>query len=792
MSSSSIPSALALTLLLSVCVHAAVLDSTSLPPYTHQRHPTTPANETRLNRNIFLNTFYGFSTSQKTNTTILLIDGAAENQITYILRLRKYEAITAIIHIPTDPTILTSTSESRSQISHPSRNAFNLTLFHQFDAHVGVVTFNLLVFTNFTKYHAAGTYTVAGIVAYASQNISTLAIASGINSPGISFKSPLSLANLTAQSTVRLKLSYQPVGPDITSNPPSLLQLFSTARIHTTNLMRAANSTLINYAHSCNITSTTSNATSLLPESAVHCGIAYNSSDQTLALTLLPERNGAAVVNIAFPDLQVHGDVFETDITLSVNISKRATPIALVQPNTTLTLDYFGSELLYVYMYNVIQPDQRFNATDYVIDLDNGRYARIDFELSTFEQPLQRIAFVVVPPGQEYPAIQKQILNALKDLKGSAQDVVEQSPTPLFTAEPEMLPGVRSGDFSRDTNLSSLSYDEHLDPTLPISADFYALENSQAVLDGPYVTEDLRMPHIRSLYDQEARRDPTKGFYVSHVHVLIPPSSSLETAKSILDTPLLTIFAPNRTAIIGSITITENYRNVLVSFWLANYSISTFSEHKSRQIASSLSKAIATMTEVQVKSGNLTHLKANVTGVEATFDVRVSTDAKKIVANLFKNKTHHEQEIAADVYLHVSRLKITRTMLHDPSSASESDLLGDSHGNSSLSGLTTAIVAAIAILAFVALLPVFVMCIGFLTVEHNHPDEGSSETGRNNAGSPPDADVSTASSAPGPGAIVRDKFGRGNEEDYESFKLNQEMRQRGYFDAREVTSASTE
>lgn len=786
MASSSIPSALPLTLLLFVCVRAAVLDSKS-------PHPVDPTNQTRLDRNIFFNTAYGFSTTQTVNNTILLVDGAADAQITYILRLRKYEAITAIIHIPTDPTILTSTSETRVQIPHPSRNAFNLTLFHQFDAHVGVVSYNLLVFTNVTKYHAAGTYTVAGIVAYASQNISTLAIASGINSPGLSFKAPLSLANLSAQSTVRLKLSYQPVGPDVTSNPPSLLQLFSTARVHTTDLMRAANSTLINFAHSCNITGAMSNATSSLHESVMHCGIAYNNSDQTLALTLFPERNGTAVVNLAFPDLQLRGDIFETDITLSVNISQRPAPVVLVQPNTTLTLDYFGSELLYFYMYNVIQPDQPFNAIDYVLDLENGRYARINFALSSFEQPLQRIAFIVVPPGQEDPLIQRHILNALHRLKSSVQDVAEQSPSPVFTAEPEMPLSVRSDLFAHETdNLSSLSYDEQLDPTLPIRADFYALENSQALLERSYVHEDLRMPHIRSLYSRRAGQDTPIGFYVSHIHVLIPPSSSFETAKNIPANPLLTIFAPNRTAAIGSMTMTDNYRNILVSFWLANYSIATFSEHKSRQIASALSKTIATMTEAQIKSGNLTQLKANISGVEATYDVRVSTDAKKIASNVFRNKSHVEQQTAADVHLHVSRMKITRTMVYDPSSPSQSDLLVDGHGNTSLSGLTTAVVAAVAILAVLALLPVFVMCVGYLTVGDNQLDEVPSETGGNNAGSPPDADANAITPTTGPGAIERDKFGRGNEEDYESFKVNQDMRQRGYYDGREVTSTSTD
>ncbi|KAI0561308.1 hypothetical protein FGB62_87g082 [Gracilaria domingensis] len=728
--------------------------------------PLRGGNSSILSRNL-LNTSapHGFTTSDKVNKTILLNNGAAENQITYILHLRQFEVITAIIHISTDPTIITATSEIRQQLPHESQNAVNFTLLHEFDGHVGVAKYSFLVYTNVTNYRATGTYTVAGIVVFGSEKRTPLSIASGINSPGLAFK-PSSFGNSIDGGTLRLEVQYEPVGSDITGTPPSLKQVLSKANVDVKDIKYGTASTLVTYDDSCSLIEPSVKSMNA-PKRSMHCGICFNLTDQSLSITVNPERSGTSVIQLMVPTIEVNGETFETDIRIFVKKPPLVNPAVLIQPGTKLLLDYFGTEVFYIQMYNIIQPDQPVNATDFFIDLGMNRYASADLSLSRLEQPIQTIAFVVQPPGKEDQAILKKIQAALMILKGMELDSPEATPDVLSTLEPVPTMDMATDEVLAPAKFSLGPFNLENTTASRIEDEYPAVRMPQIRIGGPPSVEQLRMSSIplNAVYVRIGDKD---DYYESNAHVILPPALSLRTAKNVLNNPLLTMFAANETAVVSSKSRQGDAKHVLISLFLANYSLPTFSEHKSKQISASLSEAIRNATDEPIMNGNLTLLKANATGIQVTYAIPLLKDAEKIAKDVMQNKTDIGNQVSKAIWIPSNRLVLMNAMVYDPSSPSASDAV--STPENFLGGLSGPLLAVIIVLVLVALIPLSALCIGYLT-SGTYPGEAES--------SPRISDDTGASYTRMP-PVLRDTLGRATEgDDQESFKMDEEMSRKG-------------
>ncbi|CAN8066385.1 unnamed protein product [Agarophyton chilense] len=713
---------------------------------------------------------YGFKTNEKANKTILLNNGAAENRITYILHLQSNEAITAIIHISTDPKIITTTSEIRQQLPHQSKTLVNFTLLHEFDGHVGVANYNLLVYTNVSQYRASGTYTVAGIVVFASEKRTPMSIASGINSPGLAFN-PSSSENNADGGYIRLELLYQPVGSDIIEIPPSLKHVLSNARVEVKDVMYGINSTLVSYDDSCSLVKNPME--SIAPSKpSMRCGICFNDTDQNLYITVNPERSGTSIIQLTIPDIEVDEEIFETDIRVFVKKPAIVHPVVLIQPDTKFVLDYFGTEVIYLQMYNIIQPDQPFNATDFIIDLDMGRYASIDISLSRFEQPIQTIAFVVQPPGKEDPGVLKKIQVALASMEDSVLDSLEQTPDVLSDMEPMPTGSIRPGQELFETKFSLGPFALENTTVFQAESEYPKFHLPVVSINDPYSIEQLPESSVHSVY---IRMGQNSDYYESNVHVIIPPPKSLRTAKNVLNNPLLTIFASNETAIVSSVLEGGNVEHVLVFLFLADYSIPTFSEHKSRQLSQALANAIGNKPDETVMSGNLTQLISNSSGIVVTYAIPVPNDSKIIANDVKNNRVDIRDKVASEIWIPPSRLALLNAVQYDPSSPSIIDAV--SSPESVLGGLSGPLLAVIIVLVIVALIPLSALCFGYMMAGTEQTNSSSPQSGQ------------SSESPPKMPPVLRDTLGRASEEEnQDSFKMDEEMRQQGYYDASVASS----
>lgn len=710
----------------------------------------------------------GSSIYEKVNKTILLNDGTAENQIAFFLSLPISEKIKSTTHIPTDRTIITGLIHKSHHVLHRTQNLYNISLTHEFDGNVGTVGFDFVIFTNANNYRVAGNYTVAGIVTFIPSNFSLTSVASGINSPGLSFDTPDAMRNYAENSPLKLKVVYQPVGLDITDSPPSLVDVFSSAKINVRGGTLGFNSTLLQFGNSCNLTRAADSTVSNYKLS-YQCGIAFNNSDQTLILQPMLETSGTAIIDLTFPDLEVRGEIFETEIRLSVKKGRPPTPLVLVKPNTSFLFDYFGSEIIYMEMQNVIRPNQETNATNLFIDLPMNRYAEMDLSKSIIRQPVQTIAFVVVPPGQEDKGILARIHSALMALHGSAHS--KNASSVAVTAQSRIAKMKRTDNGFLPVKIPfGFRLDLRASTHMKNSTENTSLSDSRSRLNETKNQGKEDVERLRGLTNES-------GYYTSNIHVAFPGVESLQTAKNVFNSSLSTAFAGRQTAVLRSYQIENKFKNIYVSVWLVNYSIPTFSEHKSRQLSMLLSDAVTDIAKEEVLSGNLTGLTTNVSGIEATYRLTTSNNSAIIASKANKNKADIEQKVATRAHLSTNRLRITRIQAKksppSPTSAGASRSRGD------FKGVSGALVAAIVILCLIALLPVVVLCVGYILIAKHRGQEQSSATQEQSSATSTAGAIATPrendaveSEPPSDGMsigmyIARDQLGRLNEKDTE-------------------------
>lgn len=701
--------------------------------------------------------------------TVLLQDGEASDTISFSLVLKTGEALKKVVHVVNDSAIITETRKQVRQIGGAPIPSYNITLTHQFEGNVGIATFLLQVTTTRTKYITVGTYYAAGISIRIPGVDSMKGIVSGMNSPGLSFQNPEVVSLNSRVGQLPLSIDYQPVGPDVINVPPTLYDVLRTARISIKNSDASESVPLLEYTLAeCGPLQTAeiNTADNLYIFQDGKCDVGFDESSNLLVLNLNRERSGSAVVEVSFPTINIDGEGYETSINLFVGKAMSVKPVVAVDSEFELVLDHFGLEEFKLPMYNTMEPDQKSNASSYLMDLPGNRYATIDFESSKMENPIQEIAFKTLRPGTEDPAVWRLIQKALNALEP------EVSPENEMDLEVKPSPGsevpVRTRPIKHVTDLE-------MNP------------NSRLNLSTLYHS-DGSFSHFLSDEDSFFNLETVKTMkenssYQSRVHVQFPQNDFLTTAVINGQNLIRTSFASETLAVVKS-SENSNKESVQVTLGLAGYTTANFSEHKNQQIGSFLKNNALNAANGTTGDVNLVKLETVDMSLVTSYDMKVSGNSTEIAAALLKDETLLAR-LAEEAHMDISQIT---------DFSARSSMVGENPSNVNggdeatiLSGITTsALVVAIVILVVILTIPLFVFCFGYIISRRRR--EGNEASDLNSADTTAAAidansaiaDPSIASPAMSQG-IVKDKYGRADDGENESFKMQRELFRDGYF-----------
>lgn len=726
--------------------------------------------------------------------TLLLDDGSSENTVSYILSLPKDEVLVSLVHKPTNPKVLTKLFENQEKNIPGARHVYNITLRHQFEGSVGTSGYQLTVITDKTEYKASGMYYIAGIQAFSIAGETPFRSVTGLQADPIVLEHADLVTKFSNEGQVPLRITYQPVGPDVTPKPPSLLEVMQNAQIFVKGELTDMPSTLVNFGNSCNplgIVEVTKERSD--PFRGKKCGIVFDKTSKSIFVKIEPERSGTAVISIRLSKIEMGGDVFDTEIRIIVRKSDMPRPVILIPPGTDVTFDNSGSESFVVEMYNTIPPIQKLGATEYLIDLPGGRYAKADFARSKLVEPVQLVTFVILPPGSEDPKLQDFISAALNPKK---KEVATPEPKSEVQAIIN-LSGKGGNKSSGSGQMSGRKFFEQRGIEDLVRND----PDQDEMYDGKQDEEGEEPSSIDDLISEMEERQIARGVnmldptakqanaHTSNVLVKFPQRQSFVVARNALNNPLNTRFAPSTPAIVRKVDYDNTKHNVLVVLNAKGYSTKTFTEHKSQQVGTAVSKEVWDLTKGNVKKAKLVGLENAGSGVTAKYHVLAPQEKTSVTADLMKRKEQMGKSISKQVLLEETRVEVKEVMtLTKPSVA---NVNGVAPGTS-ISGVNGGLVAAIVILVAIVSLPGIAFLYGYVVIRRSRDSESSgfesSDTTppeRSNDESvevnPPTVGESsgdlTATSAP----TVKDNFGRVDEESYASYKMEKEMYKEGYF-----------
>lgn len=722
--------------------------------------------------------------AKSTKKTIFLSDGEASSGITYVLNLRSNEKLLSVVHVTNDSKVITSHSKRVREISDTPTARYNISLAHEFEGSVGVASYILHVTTSYARYLSSGTYYVSGIVALVDGKNSSLALVSGMGSPGLSFQDPGSVTLKNSHvGQVPLSIAYQAPGPDVMETSLTLTSVMKSSQFHVQDSGTDSEAPLLSYNQTLcgHLPEIQMDETGYFLFPHPECGIGFHTATGQLVINLNRERNGTVVVVFSIPLLTAHEEVFETSINIFVGAPKIKKPVLLLDTDLDLVLDHYGSEEFSMKMYNTIKPAQPHNATAFYMNLPGMRYATIDFHRSKLVNPIQTIIFKTVPPGQEDEKILKLLKGTLNPVSnytfvnltaslphssntsGSEQETVTNSHLPLNV------------NLSPDEAKEDTSVALRIEADVPLSEELY---NDNMFIEGP-IYDSGRKPQSFSedIHQRIVLREDIIDEQSSGVYVVIPPNDLPIRAVSSGQASVRTALASKELAAID--TEESSFpEKVLVTMALEGYSISDFSEYKSEQIKTALlteALALKNGTEGEIRLVKLRNEGANLI---AEYEIFVSDSSVEIADGLVKPDIG--TRIAKKAFLEEHRVEIISAMASMFKDV-PGNLAGSGNGQTVASASSAALIAAIVILAFVVAIPIVVFCFGFIVTRRNQETEQSSDADGGGPRSAVMTDVVPADQTAGTSPVVRDGFGRGDGVTSGSFQMQKEMLKEGYF-----------
>lgn len=724
-----------------------------------------------------------------TKQTIFLIDGEASKSVTYVLNLRTSERVLSVLHVTNDSKVITTHSKQVREISGAPTARYNISLEHEFEGTVGVASYILHVTTSYARFIASGTFYVSGIVALIPGEGSSLVLASGIESPGLSFPNPDSVTLKNSSiGQLPLSIAYQEPGPDVMETFLSLGAVMGSAKFYVQDSGTESDAPLLKYnASECSsLTDVEKDESGYFIFQNPNCAIGFHAVSKELIINLNRERSGTAAITVSLPLLHAGEEMFETSINIFIGDPSVRKPVLLIDEGLNLVLDHYGSEEFSVKMYNTIRPAQQNNATGFYMDLPGGRYATIDFSRSIMTNPTQVIAFKTVTPGQEDATVLELIQAATDSYDEPYIDLTES------LSNPNNDPGstqnqTQSEDAQMPLNVGLLPEEADSETSVAVR-----VENDDALvnqmLHGTVMTEskmhdptDFSKLHSHNSPPRAVLRKETTKDQSSNVYVVIPPKETpIRAVRSGQGTIRATIASQELTAIDSMETTFPE--KLIVTMALEGYSIANFSEHKSQQIKMALldnTVRINNGTEGEVR---LVNLRNEGSMLIAELEVFVSGNNVEIADGLMKKEI--SANIAKEAYLAEDRVEIISAK-----ASTFKDVPGNLAGGDSASTLASSssgvIIAAIVILALVVAIPLFVLCFGFIVARRHQQDNEASDANMSDSTTAAAANSvaagQLASPQTGTVTIARDEFGRGDDITNDSFKMQKELFKDGYF-----------
>lgn len=677
--------------------------------------------------------------SQGPLRTILFVDGYAYDQLTYHLKLPRGEYIHTAQTSSNNSDILTSSSVSF--LSHPTDSFTfeNITVINQFEGTVGVVSFVVTIRTNLDRsFKASGIYFVTGLVGTRGTNANR-SVVTGISAPSVTFENPDDVIHSLPDRDVEIDLAYQPPGPDIEDDArrdprsletiPSITTMPSdqpSSQPFEMDPLDAALSgtgvevqgeTLGSPSHLVQwdpLNCRTLSFARLLASgnhyfSNPSCGVAYDPVLRRLLIRLQPGQSGRATVVLTLPTVPGSEESLETTVKVHVRPPPPVSPELILKKNSAFRFDYFGNEVFKLLMNKTRIPFQPENATDYILDLPNGRYARADFSKSTFNSTHQEVTFKTVPIGLEDP-----------DTVQKLRDQLVPEETQEETPDAEATPAVYT---KHDSSM--------IDGSLSNQNSERKSVRLRSVWDGPLTVhqdDGIGILEVSPNPSDETMEAITETHYFSAVHVAFPSETGYRTAKNVDDHKLETEIAPEDLALVSNRVNEGSKSYVEIVMQLRGYAEQNFSEHKSQQIAHTIGKMIQNFTE-DGDSVELVRKQERFESLLVTFRVFVERDAREAAQAYLLNERAFAKDVAEEAFLPMNEVEVydARAMLGkgDPkySGAGGSPATG-------LSGATVGIiVVASVVLTLVMVVPIAAICFAHFATRGRISDENIRDGG---------------------------------------------------------------
>lgn len=690
--------------------------------------------------------------------TILFNDNEAEHNVDFMLALKPGDDFASFKHEVNATDIITSTLIH--QVNHAGRVVTkNFTLVHRFEGTAGVANYKLVAQTKSGwTFTISGTYFVAGIVV--SDFNDPDAIVSGIDSKGVSVKTLSELKAIYKRGYIPLGLAYEEVGPDVNLNAPSLADALKTVRVTVEpgligiNGKGSSKSTVIQYDPSCNphpmaFTSPEGVVTFKKPA----CGVAFDHSSKTVYIKLIPNKYLSSIVKIQIPAIEVNGEAFQTDVKVYVKKPIFPPPNIVLSRPITMVFDHFGNEVISLNLSKTIKPDQEDDASEVYLSLPDKRYAKADPKLSSYVQPIQKVTFVIVMPGSEDAKVTKRIDEALRLSQKKQGKVVGSS----VGIRDMYLPNV-----SRPNSASQRNFTK---------AEMALSWNS--------------IPMIAA-----RQEDPATG-YKSSILVEFPSKGLPVVANNPSGQVISTSFASTAKAIEHPLSFKDGFHHLLVTLKLKGFSKEGYSEHKSGQIAKSLAANVDKLYKPmeEASTAYLTKAAKNGDSLDVVYVIQIPGIVPEVKDEVSKTKKEISKEIARDVYLKEDSVMIEEAKLIMPGGSGNFNGIG-TQSQTTMNGVSGWLIGAIIVLVLIVSLPLCALCFGFFVLRREKKEADSSNmTNDDSLESPGSAGAAagaslepTSDTLPTPTTKVeKDSFGRADRENYESFKMEKEMFDQGYY-----------
>lgn len=686
------------------CNHISCFHHQLLPPPTGVS--TADAIPKTQRQNLLLGDMRGH------DRTIALVDGSASDTVSYLLRLPRDEFITSLSHVPNDTSIITESNTAQTTHTADGWRVENITLTHQFEGIVGTAKFTITAITNKGRTSmATGRYYITGITGISKSANGTKFFVTGVAAPEITYESPNDVTLQSKEGIMAVKIRYQAPGPDVSKTPPSIADIMKKTEVHVTGRSLSSKSKLLNTDKCKTVTAAHKTANGKYVFADKSCFVAFDSSTGNLLVRLNPAEAGYATVTLTTPALDPSGESAEATIRISVKEPPKIHPVLFMNTKQTIKLDYFGKEIFTLVMSKTLKPDQPNNATDYVIDLPGNRYARADFKLSRITNNLQFITFETRPSGTEDAAVMKNLKNVLENARKQATLAAMESPEATPTASPEEThDGVILGHPSERYN-SDPRHRSVWDVRLNLG---FGLRFPSKLLSSPEST-----PMVSP---EEPSSSEVSGPYTSNVHVMIPPIKSFQSAENPRKKKLVTEFAPDTLAELSKQKKDPAKTYLSISLVLYNYSMDSFSEHKSQQLGKTLAGIVSEKSEAKTDS-ELVHKKQRNSDMIVTYRIFTATKSAQIARNMTKVDQGVATKIEKKAMLRTGSVAVYDAIVipgfGDP------NYNGAGGSGNSLTGSTLGLViAAIVALSLIILIPCFVFCFGFFVTRRRGEGSG--------------------------------------------------------------------